>query len=304
MHIKAKGQAIMLKFRKLTWQDKEKYTRYYQSSPVHYAEYSFFGLWAWDHAYPIEIAETDSNICWLRSGGPLPGMFGPCGNWNDVSDWDRELANFEPGSVIYDVPSRVKEILSGREGLRFSDDRDQHEYVYSVKDMTALKGKIYAHKRNRIRAFLDAYEWDYYPVTPDDFDEILDFQERWRAHRALTMTADAAESLQDEDKAIQNAMNKWNEFDFMGGMLKVDGKIVAYTIAEELDSENLDVRFEKAIPEYAGSYQAINYMFLKEQGMKYTWVNREEDMGEPGLREAKMSYNPAFMLEKFQMEIL
>ncbi len=294
----------MLKFRKLTWQDKEKYTRYYQSSPVHYAEYSFFCLWAWDHAYPIEIAETDSNICWLRSGGPLSGMFGPCGNWNDVSDWDRELANFEPGSVIYDVPSRVKEILSGREGLRFSDDRDQHEYVYSVKDMTALKGKIYAHKRNRIRAFLDAYEWDYYPVTPDDFDEILDFQERWRAHRALTMTADEAESLQDEDKAIQNAMNKWNEFDFMGGMLKVDGKIVAYTIAEELDSENLDVRFEKAIPEYAGSYQAINYMFLKEQGMKYTWVNREEDMGEPGLREAKMSYNPAFMLEKFQMEIL
>ena len=62
--------------------------------------------------------------------------------------------------------------------------------------------------------------------------------------------------------------------------------------------------FEKAFHEYAGSYQAINYMFLKEQGSNYTWVNREEDMGEPGLREAKMSYNPAFMLEKFKMEIL
>lgn len=119
-----------------------------------------------------------------------------------------------------------------------------------------------------------------------------------------TMTQDEAESLKDEDKAIQNALEKWDEFKFLGGMLKVDGSIVAYTIAEELDSENLDVRFEKAIPEYAGSYQAINYMFLKEQGSGYTWANREEDMGELGLREAKLSYNPAFMLEKFQMEIL
>lgn len=294
----------MLKFRKLTWQDKELYTKYYQASPVHYAEYSFFGLWSWDHAYPIEIAETDENIAWLRSGGPLPGFFGPCGNWDSVSDWDKVLADFKTGDVIYDVPAKVKEILSGRENLKFTEDRDQHEYVYSVKDLTTLKGKVYAHKRNRVRAFLDGYEWDYYPITPKDFAELMEFQERWRAHRMQTMTQDEADSLEGEDMAIQNALDKWDDFKFLGGMLKVDDKIVAYTIAEELDPENLDVRFEKAIPEYAGSYQAINYMFLKEQGSKYTWANREEDMGEPGLREAKLSYNPAFMLEKFQMEIL
>ena len=293
-----------MNFRKLTWQDKDIYTRYYQASPVHYAEYSFFGLWAWQHAYPIEISETDGEICWLKSGGPLPGMFGPCGNWDAVTDWDAELSNFSSGDIIYDVPARVRELLSGRENLRFIDDRDQHEYVYAVKDMTALKGKAYAHKRNRVRAFLDGYEWDYYPITPKDFAEIMEFQERWREHRMQTMTPDEAASLNDEDVAIQNALERWGDFKFKGGMLKVDDKIVAYTIAEELDAENLDIRFEKAIPEYAGSYQAINYMFLKENAEGYTWVNREEDMGETGLREAKLSYNPAFMLEKFQMEIL
>ena len=293
-----------MNFRKLTWQDKDIYTRYYQASPVHYAEYSFFGLWAWQHACPIEISETDGEICWLKSGGPLPGIFGPCGNWDAVKDWDAELSNFSSGDIIYDVPAKVKEILSGRENLRFIDDRDQHEYVYAVKDMIALKGKAYAHKRNRVRAFLDGYEWDYYPITPKDFAEIMEFQERWREYRMQTMTPDEAESLNDEDVAIQNALEHWSDFKFKGGMLKVDDKIVAYTIAEELDAENLDVRFEKAVPEYAGSYQAINYMFLKENAEGYTWVNREEDMGETGLREAKMSYNPAFMLEKFQMEIL
>ena len=294
----------MLDFRKLTWQDKDIYTRYYQASPVHYAEYSFFGLWSWDHAYPIDMAESSGNLCWFKSGGPLPGYFGPCGNWDAVSDWDAELSHFRTGDVIYDVPAGVRDILAGHQGLKFTEDRDQHEYVYAVKDMISLKGKAYSHKRNRVRAFLDGYEWDYYPITPGDFEAVMDFQEKWRARRMQTMTPDEAESLADEDRAIQNALERWEDFRFMGGMLKVDGEIVAYTIAEELDAENLDVRFEKAIPEYAGSYQAINYMFLKEQGSGYTWVNREEDMGEPGLREAKMSYNPTFMLEKFQMEIL
>ena len=294
----------MLNFRKLTWQDKDNYTGYFQSSPVHYAEYSFVCLWSWQHSYPLEIAQSDSPICWLRSNGPFPGIFGPSGNWDAVTDWDRELSNFNAGDVIYDVPAKVMELLSTRKNLRFTEDRDQHEYVYSVKDLIALKGKAFAHKRNRVRAFLDGYEWDYYPITPADFDEIMSFQEKWRAHRMLTMNQDEAASLSDEDIAIQTAFKNWEEFGLMGGMLKVDGEIIAYTIAEELDAENIDIRYEKAVPEYAGSYQALHYMFLREQGSKYTWVNREEDMGEPGLREAKMSYNPAFMLEKYQMEIL
>ena len=293
----------MLDFHKFTWQDKDKYTPYFQASPVHYSEYSFFCLWAWLHAYPLEIAYTE-NLCWFKSDGPLPGMFGPAGNWNAVTDWDKELAHFKPGDVVYDVPGQVRDILAGREGLRFTPDRDQFEYVYSVKDLVGLKGKAYAHKRNRVRAFLDGYEWDYYELTPELFCEVMDFQERWRVHREETMTPEEAASLDDEDLAIRNAFDKWEEFKLCGGVIKVDGKVIAYTIAEELDPENLDARFEKAFPEYAGSYQAINFMFLKNHGTGYKYVNREEDMGELGLREAKESYNPIMMLEKYQMEIL
>ena len=294
----------MLSFQKFTWQDKDKYTQYFQASPVHYAEYSFFGLWAWLHAYPLEIAYTDTGLCWLSSGGPIPGIFGPAGNWDAVTDWDKVLADFEPGTLIYDVPRKVKDILEAREDLSFTEDRDQHEYVYSVKDLISLKGKAYAHKRNRVRAFLDGYEWDYEELTPAVFDEVMDFQERWRVHREESMTPDEAESLDNEDITIRNAFEKWSEFKLCGGLLRVDGKVIAYTIAEELDPENLDARFEKAFGEYAGSYQAINYMFLKNHGAKYKFVNREEDMGEPGLREAKQSYNPIIMLEKYQMRIL
>ncbi|MBQ9432860.1 MAG: DUF2156 domain-containing protein [Synergistaceae bacterium] len=294
----------MLDFHTFTWQDKDTYTPYFQASPVHYAEYSFFSLWAWLHDYPLEVAYTDANICWLRSSGPIHGIFGPVGNWDTITDWDRVLADFDAGTVIYDVPRKLKDILVNREGLRFTEDRDQHEYVYSVKDLIALKGKAYSHKRNRVRAFLDGYEWDYEEITPAVFGEVMDFQEKWRVHREGTMTPDEAASLDGEDIAVRNAFAKWKDFGFMGGLLRVDGRIIAYTIAEELDSENLDVHFEKAFSEYAGSYQAINYMFLKNQGAGYKFVNREEDMGELGLRAAKLSYNPILMLEKYQMEIL
>ncbi len=294
----------MLPFKELTWQDKEIYTQYYKKSPVHYAEYSFLVLWAWRHAYPINIAITGEDLCWLQSGGPLPRMFGPIGNWNAVKDWDKELENLSPASVVYDVPEEVKNILEGRDNLRFSEDRDQHEYVYAVKDLIGLKGKAFAHKRNRVRAFLDGYEWDYYEMTPDFFDEVMDFQERWRMHRDETMNEEEIKSLYNEDIAIRSVLEKWNDFKLTGGVLKVDGKIIAYTIAAELDEKNLDVMFEKAFPEYTGSYQAINYLFQKNQGVKYEWANREEDMGEPGLREAKISYNPSMMLKKYIMEIV
>ena len=293
----------MLDFQKFTWQDKDRYSQYFQASPVHHAEYSFFILWAWLHSYPLEIAYTE-NLCWFRSSGPMLGMFGPAGNWNAVTDWDKELSCFKSGDVIYEVPAQVKELLDGRPNLRFTNDRDQAEYVYSVKDLIALKGKAFAHKRNRVRAFLDGYEWDYEELTPELFCEVMDFQERWRIHREGTMTQEEAESLDAEDQAIRNALEKWNMFYFSGGLLRVDGNIIAYTLAQELDPQNIDIMFEKAFPEYAGSYQAINYMFLKNYGHKYEYVNREEDMGEPGLREAKESYNPIMMLEKYRMEIL
>ena len=165
----------MLDFQKFTWLEKERYSKFFQDSPVHYAEYSFFGLWAWLHHYPLEIAYTDSNLCWLKSGGPLPGIFGPTGNWNAITDWDKVLADFEKGTLIYDVPEKVKDILCERNDVKLSEDIDQHEYVYSVQDLIALKGKTYAHKRNRVRAFLDGYEWDYEELTPSIFDEVVNW---------------------------------------------------------------------------------------------------------------------------------
>ena len=294
----------MLPFTPLTRESKDIYTPYYERCPVHYAEYSFFGLWGWKDTVPIEMACVDG-LCWLRSSGPYPGVFGPVGDWDTV-DWEAATRRFVPGDIVYEVPKEATERfpVELRRQIKLTEARDQWEYLHSVQDLIALKGSKYAHKRNRVRAFMSSYEWDYYPMLPEDFPAVMEFQERWRAHRNSTMAADEAVSLYDEDLAIRTALENWDDFPFLGGIIKVDDEIVAYTIAEELDSQTLDIRFEKAFGEYAGSYQAINHLFLENQGAAYVWVNREEDMGEPGLRAAKLSYNPVKMLEKYTVEFL
>lgn len=295
----------MLPFRPLTWEDKKTYTACYQRCPVHHAEYSFFGLWGWLDSVPLDLAFEDG-LCWIRSHGPQPGICGPLGDWN-TTDWGSILfRHFAPGDVINDVPKEVTECFP--EGLKarlsLEEEREQWEYVYSVQELISLKGSQFAHKRNRVRAFVSSFEWDYLPMLPEDFPAVMEFQERWRAQRDRTMAAEEVVSLYDEDLAIRAALERWEDFPFLGGILKVEDEIVAYTIAEELDAQTLDIRFEKALGEYTGSYQAINQLFLKNQGTSYTWVNREEDMGEPGLRNAKLSYNPVRMLEKYRVTLL
>jgi hypothetical protein len=85
-----------------------------------------------------------------------------------------------------------------------------------------------------------------------------------------------------------------------GGAIRVQGKVVAYTVAEPVSDDSIVIHFEKGNTAYKGVYQAINQMFLEAQAAEFEYVNREQDLGEEGLRKAKLSYNPAFMLKKFE----
>lgn len=80
--------------------------------------------------------------------------------------------------------------------------------------------------------------------------------------------------------------------------------MVAYTVGERLDDDTLLIHFEKGLSQYKGVYQAINHLFLLNEGAEFTWVNREQDLNIEGLRKAKMSYHPAFFLRKCRVKWL
>ena len=135
-------------------------------------------------------------------------------------------------------------------------------------------------------------------MSIDCVEEALEMQEEWCRWRYC----DASAALVAENDAIVQVLECWDRLpELMGGAIWLDGHIVAYTVAEALDDEMLVVHFEKAHTNLDGCYQAINQQFLEHDGQGYSYVNREQDLDEEGLRRAKLSYNPVGFLKKFEV---
>ena len=108
---------------------------------------------------------------------------------------------------------------------------------------------------------------------------------------------------EDEEKHAEicvtlNYLRLFEELEMRGGALRVDGRIVAFTIGEPVGKDTLVVHIEKAFADIQGAYTMINQQFVEHEGAGFAYINREEDMGEEGLRKAKLSYKPVFLVEK------
>ena len=118
--------------------------------------------------------------------------------------------------------------------------------------------------------------------------------------------------MQSESCSVKNALDNFQELGLQGGLLRLNGEVVAFTIAEKTNSDTLLVHIEKAYGDIVGAYPAIANEFLRntvvideaagELSVKY--INREDDAGDLGLREAKMQYHPLFLLEKYSLRKL
>ncbi len=117
--------------------------------------------------------------------------------------------------------------------------------------------------------------------------------------------AECDTTLKAENRAIARVVKDWDRLtNLLGGAVRVDGRMIAYTVAEALDDSMLVIHFEKGHTGFKGVYQAINQMFLENQGRDFQYVNREQDLGDEGLRKAKLSYNPVGFQQKYEVELL
>ncbi len=181
------------------------------------------------------------------------------------------------------------------DAFEFTPVRDSFEYIYSSEDLASLSGKKYHSKRNHISTFKKKYNWNFESLTKDNSCDVLKFLAHWYN----SYNEKATDSMTTEDKGI-NMLLSGPQIDGMrGGVLRVDGNIIAFTIGCEISSEVFDVNFEKALIEFDGAYAMINNQFVLNQLLSYKYINREEDMGLEGLRKAKLSYKPEILLEKY-----
>lgn len=187
--------------------------------------------------------------------------------------------------------------------LNWNSNRNDSDYIYEQRKLATLSGKEYHKKKNHVSRFSRIYEGRYkfkfYSV--DDFpDEVkkdfLHVAEKWFEEDKMENN----ESLLIEYEALISAIENYTKLSLESGILYVDDKPIAITLASKISSEIIDVIFEKSLKNVVndGAYAAIN-KFFSEKCDSYLYINREEDMGIEGLRKAKLSYKPVKILDKF-----
>jgi hypothetical protein len=192
------------------------------------------------------------------------------------------------------IPEKIANTLKEK-GLRVIPDRDNADYVYKVSELATLAGAKYHKKRNLVKQCLQKYQCRYEEITPKNIPECLEMQNKWCAVREC----DRDPGLCHEYSAIRDAFTYFQLFDLIGGAIRVNGVIKAYAIGEALAPNTAVWHFEKAMADVQGLGQVINQWFSLYALRDFEFVNREQDLGIPGLRQAKESYYPHHMVEKF-----
>jgi hypothetical protein len=262
------------------------------------SDYSFVNLWSWSAHYGLEWAWED-HLIWFRQAGSRRCYWAPVGDWQAV-DWLEQFEQFvPPGAVFLRVPEALCRIweksLKGK--ISIEESRDDWDYLYSREALVELKGNRFHKKRNLLRQFEKKYRFERRPLSGKEIQAAIDMQETWCAWR----DCESSDLLTAENGAISTVLENWNRLEgICGECLLVDGEIVAYTVAESFSEDTLLIHFEKGRPDIKGVYQAINQMFLSSRS-GFSLVNREQDLGDAGMRKSKLSYHPVDFVKKYRV---
>ena len=259
------------------------------------SDYSFANIWGWAPHYGLEW-RFDGTLCWIRQTRHGSCYWAPVGPWDKVQDW-RALPEMASGSRLIRVPNHLCEMWSValEDSVTIEEARGQWDYLYLSSELATLAGNKFHKKKNLLNQFLKGYEYEYRSLSVNCVETVLNMQTEWCRWR----DCESSEALLAENDAVARVLAHWNDIPGLcGGIIRIDGVPVAYTLAEPLNHDTLIIHFEKAANGIKGVYQAINYLFCNDVGVNFTFINREQDLDDEGLRQAKLSYNPTDFSKK------
>lgn len=279
--------------------DREMINRYFRMNRNRSCEYTFANLYLWSRHYKVQYAIVDDMLVFQYiESKSFTFPQGDRANLKRVLDhlmeWSRERdVEFRLTNVNPEQFALLEEIYPGKFTVEYY--RDSADYVYETEKLIALSGKKYHGKKNHINKFQKLYpDWSYEKITADNVEDCFQMALDWRRDNGCE---------EDPEKNAEmcvtlNSLRLMEELELVGGLIRVDGKVVAFSIGEPVCDDTMVVHIEKAYADVQGAYTIINQQFLLHEASEYKYVNREEDLGDEGLRKAKESYRPVFMVEK------
>ena len=300
------GLPLFPDFKAIEIDDRQGITDILRSGRPGTSELTFTNLFVWRKHYSFRWALYGECLCIVgkENAGPDFAMapVGPSGRVETgiaVLEWLKETTGVSSPSI-----ERADEGLA-REASRSSrllaeEEREHFDYVYLTRDLINLPGKKNRSKRNKINRFVRSYgSYVYEELTENHVKAALDLQEKW----CLMKRCEEDLNLLGEWDAVREILNNYSELKVAGAVIIVGGEVKAFTLGEPLSDDMALIHIEKADPSLPGLYQLINQQFCARRWMGMTFVNREQDLGLPGLRGAKLSYNPDHFIKKYSITL-
>ena len=291
----------MIEFRKLMPEDRERYEQLHFACGERGCEFTFANLYLWgrqriaflhDHAVLFSQFDRRTVYPFPVGGGDKKAVLEAIINDAHERDIPCRLTGLTEENIRL-----LEELYPGK--FFFHCDRDSYDYVYAIDDLAELKGKKYQKKRNHVNRFRTEHpDYRVQPLCDELLEDVKALVDGWYESR---LAQDPTADFLMERRALEKALRDYEKLG-LETLVLLDGRqVLAVTMGSFLSENTVDVHFEKAREDVDGAYAAINCEFaryLREKYPQLQFLNREEDMGIPGLRKAKESYLPHHLTEK------
>lgn len=270
-------------------------------------DFNFMNLMSWRFLYNTEMGVhagwllfrfyTEGHLAYLMPQGGE--------DWHEIIEWlmnDARKAG-HPFLMLGVCQNSVALLDSVKpDFFHWSYDRNYCDYVYEREKLETLAGKKLQPKRNFVNRFIKAHpDYEFRPLTAAEVPLCRQLEQQWKEDRPINSDK---HNYENERRSMDYVFDHWEELDAQGGTIFVDGRLVAFTFGAPINYDTYDVCVEKADASVEGAYAIINRDFVRSLPEQYIYVNREEDLGVEGLRHAKLSYHPTFLLEKNAVRLL
>lgn len=290
-------------FHKIDANANEVLSSFYSKVGYKACEYNFITMFMWQEVYAFRYAiKEDVAVVFGEYEGEVFSTAPLC----DFENMDKGFDFIEELFSKLDLPlnfravtEEVKDFVLNRYGdrLKMCFDRDNSDYVYEAEKLRSLSGRKMHSKKNHFNGFLKEYGDRYYykRLPQEEFEKCINLVERW------AFSKEKDQNLIGERLAIQKVLKNYCFFpQLIVGGIYIDNSLEAFTFGDRLNSNMALIHIEKANQNIRGIYSAINKLFLENEFPDVEFVNREDDLGLLGLREAKLSYKPAMLVDKYQ----
>lgn len=313
-----------LSFKPIALESRSEILGFLQNDHFSIADISFGNLYIWKHAREISYAICGGSLLiqtrQTHKEGQTPYFFFPIAG--DESSKLEALSALESYAQANGYPLHFERVEARNLPLlklafptiSIEPTPDHFDYVYSVEELLHLSGRKFHKKKNHLNNFLQRYKWELEPITQANAKELAKVARIW-----LDSNPAKSDDLELEYLGICAALESFGELGLQGIAVRAREKItlgsnnidpalldssslpiIAFSFGEAINDEMAVIHIEKAAPNIIGAYQIINQQLLARCFSSLRYANREEDLGIPGLRQAKRGYNPVFMVEKFR----